>query len=89
MNLLESSLDRVCDKETFVAFLGALIADHKNKDIHWENGTLDLFLEGMQGWLQDMDLEDFYRRMERQEVLSSSVNWRVFADILVAATVYE
>ena len=87
MNPLESSLDKVCDKETFIAFLGALIADHKNN--HWENGTLDLFLEGMQGWLEDMDLEDFYRRMERQEVLSSNVNWRVFADILVAATVYE
>jgi hypothetical protein len=89
MSDLELSLDAVCDKETFLRFLNALAVDYTRNRANWENKTLDSYFEGMRGWLEDMDLQEFYLRMNRQDVLHREVNWRVFADVLVAAAIYE
>jgi len=87
--MLESSLDTVRDKESFIAFLGTFIADHEKNGANWENRTLNSFLQGMHGWLEDMDLDDFYKRIERTDVTRIQMNWRVFADVLMAAKIYE
>ena len=89
MKNLESSVELVSDKTSFIAFLGVLISDYQKNQDAWENQTLGAFLESMQGWLEDMDLNEYYERIESREVMNESVNWRVFADVLVAATLYE
>ena len=89
MSNLESSLDRVRDKASFVAFLGALIADYESNQSTWENRTLDQLLESMQSWLEDMDLDDYYERIDSSDVMLENINWRVFADVLVSAAIYE
>ncbi len=43
----------------------------------------------MQGWLEHIDLSDFYQRAGTPEVAQRDASWRVFADILIAASVYE
>ncbi|MBW8828401.1 MAG: hypothetical protein JF606_03005 [Burkholderiales bacterium] len=89
MSDLEDSLDAVCDKQTFLNFLNALVFDCKLNKARWENNTLDSYLEGMHGWLEDMDLNVFYERINLKKVMQSEINWRVFADVLIAATIYE
>ena len=89
MSDLESSVELVRDKDTFIAFLGALIADYQINQRTWENNTLGSFLESMQGWLEDMDLNEYYERINSRQVMLEPINWRVFADVLVAATLYE
>jgi hypothetical protein len=89
MSDLDSSVKHVRDKSTFIVFLRELIIDYQNNQTAWENRTLGEFLESMGGWLEDMDLEEYYQRIDASEVMQEPINWRVFADVLVAATLYE
>jgi hypothetical protein len=89
MQDLEACVQRVKDKDTFISFLRILITDFENNRSNWENKTLGSFLESMHGWLEDMDLEEYYARINSSEVMHEKTNWRVFADVLVAATIYE
>lgn len=72
-------------REDLVAFIEALDADYAGNGSTWTNTDLASFLGGMSGWSQDM--KGFYEN--RGEDLASLSPWRVLADILVAARIYE
>jgi hypothetical protein len=84
---------RVNSKETFLEFLSALrsdweafrIEDQSKKKSHselatrgWENPDLGSFLEAMSAWTVDM-----------RERIPDRPSWRTFADMLMAAKIYE
>jgi len=52
----------------------------------WENGSLGEFLGAMMRWTDDCD--GYYRNMGIP-LNPNEPQWRVFADILLAARVYE
>ena len=76
---------QVQSRGDFVAFVRELVRDHADHPEQWENGELTSFLEAMAAWVSDMD--GYY--MNRGEVPPEQPAWRTFAEILMAASVYE
>lgn len=72
-------------KEEFVQFMSSLINDLKDNSGKWENKSLSNYLEAMQSWVQDM--EGYY--LNNNLPIPKDINWNVFADILMAARIYE
>lgn len=82
---LESRAAAVSSREDLVAFLRELARDHEARPAGWENASLQRYLEAMAAWTEDM--EGYYEsRGEPAPVLAS---WRRFAEILLAARLYE
>lgn len=53
-----------------------------------ENNTVESYLDAVASWVEDMD--GYYENMGiANEVRLDTMNWRVLADILIAATMYE
>ncbi|MGQ1945208.1 DUF7660 family protein [Ornithobacterium rhinotracheale] len=65
---------KVNSKQDFIQFLNFLINDYENKN-DWENDTIDLFLDGMMGYIQDS--------------LTDEISWKNLTEIFLAAKVYE
>ena len=75
-------------RQRLIALVGLLAEEVKSNPNAWENKSLGDYLDAMASWLEDMD--GYYsntRKLSEEEV--SSVNWRVFADALMAARMYE
>ena len=73
-------VERVDSKESFLEFVAALRADWeaRSREPEWENPDLGRFLEAMHAWAEDMD-----------ERVPTAPSWRIFADMLYAAKIYE
>lgn len=76
-------------KQDLLNFIQLLIEDlHKNQ---WENNTLSSYLEGMEGWVDDMD--GYFKNIKDYETLrkieNNEVDWKIFASILIASSMYE
>jgi hypothetical protein len=82
---LAEQANAVETREDFVAFVGALKADFDADGAQWQNTDLASFLDAMAAWTQDMD--GYYRHTGQK--LSDVPSWRVLADILVGASMYE
>lgn len=78
-------IDSIRTREDFVAFLESLLADLKQRPDEWENNTLESYLEAAAAWTNDMD--GYYRNFNKP--IPENVDWQVFANILLAAVVYE
>lgn len=78
-----SFVDQVKYKQDFITFLQLLRNDLKAHE--WENKTLPDFLEAMADWVGDM--EGYY--WVKKQPMPEDINWKCFADILMAATMYE
>ena len=73
---LAAAAANISTKEELVSFIAGLRADLALNSKHWENATLPLYLEAMQGWLADS------RILEEPK-------WRTLAKALLAARRYE
>ncbi|MDS0858033.1 hypothetical protein NUV25_09960 [Burkholderia pseudomultivorans] len=74
-------------REDFVDFMAAFVKSIRSGE-PIENNTVDSYLEAMASWVEDMD--GYYENMGiANEVKLDTMNWRVLADIVVAATMYE
>lgn len=62
-------------QQDFNVFLKALKRDLKSNSQEWENDTLESFIEGLDGYCNDKPQEE--------------LSWRIFAELLLAAKVYE
>lgn len=83
-----NTLDRTNNIKTradFVGFVKFLIGDLKNNSEEWENKTLSGYLEAIASWTEDMD--GYY--INNNLPIPENINWKVFADILIAAKMYE
>jgi hypothetical protein len=78
-------VENINNKNDFVRFIELLVNDLKTNPEEWENSTLESFLEAMAAWTDDM--EGYYRNTNQP--IPNNINWKVFAKILMASTVYE
>ncbi|ADB36928.1 DUF7660 family protein [Spirosoma linguale] len=85
MRELTAQVNNISSREDFIKFLSALLADLQADRSAWENNTLDKYLGGIKSWTEDMN--GYYVNMGKPT--PENVNWRVFAEILMAATIYE
>ncbi len=66
---------KVETQEDFVNFLQAFRADFEQNQYEWENSNLSDFLNGLEGYCSD----------KKQD----GSGWKILAEILLAARVYE
>ena len=85
MEEIEKALFNLKSREDFVIFLDALIKDFKTNKSSWENVSLENYLEAIQSWTEDM--EGYYQNNYLS--IPENISWKVFANILMAAKIYE
>ncbi len=66
---------KIRTQQEFVEFLKLLRKDCEENSFEWENNTLQSFLQGIEGYSLDKKFEE--------------ASWCGFAEILIAARVYE
>ncbi len=73
-------------KQDFITFLKEFRADYHANPDRWENKTLDDFLEAMQAYT--IDIQNMYDN-NNLKIDSTKFDYRIFADILSGAAIYE
>lgn len=76
----------VTDRQSFITFLKLLHQDFLKNRTEWENANLDRFLEAMTAYTQD--IQGYYDNTN-QNVNADNPSWKVLADILMGAKIYE
>ena len=71
--------DKIESKEDLIEFLKALLVDLKENHSEWENDTLERYLDGMWGWLQDLD----------EAFVPEQPSWQFIGNMLLVARIYE
>ena len=82
---LNERVNQVKTRQDLCGFVAALRADLASNPERWQNPTLDAFLSAMQSWIDGM--ENYYRNTGQPP--ADPPRWKTFADILMAATMYE
>jgi hypothetical protein len=85
MSDFESAATHIKDRDGLARFVQDLATDRRNNPNSWENTELDTFLEAMSAWLKSAD--NLYRNFNRE--LPEQASWAFFAEMLLAARVYE
>ena len=83
---LEDVPPTIRDRKQFADFVNALSRDWEEGGDKWENRDIGSFLEAMGAWLEGS--MGYYRNFSL-DVNPDEPSWRVFADALLAARVYE
>lgn len=76
----------VVDRQSFIKFLSLLRENYQLNKTEWENIDLDSFLEAMTRYSED--IQGYYDNTN-QKVDADTPSWKVFADILQGAKIYE
>jgi hypothetical protein len=76
----------VKDRQSFSEFAMLLLEDFEKNKGDWENKNLGDFLKALQRYSEDVD---GYYKSVHPELDANVPTWRVFADILRGATMYE
>ena len=76
----------ISDRKSFVDFVELLIEDLKLSGTTWENKTLPDFLEALSRYTED--IQGYYDNTN-QQTDADIPSWKVFADILMGASIYE
>ena len=82
---LHEMKDSIVTKDDLASFVEMLRQDFLTNVEEWENPDLEGFLEAMGAWIISMD--NAYRNMGK--TVPVQPDWKVFADILYAAKIYE
>jgi hypothetical protein len=82
---LHDRANRISSKEDLADFVGALRVDLATNPGNWENPNLDRFLSAMEDWIRAMN--NYYVNAKQSPV--DQPTWKTFADILMAAKMYE
>lgn len=78
--------DHVKDRQSFIEFIHQLRASFLKEEAHWENKTLDDYLNAMAAYAED--IQGYYNNTG-QNTDANKPSWKTFADILAGAGVYE
>jgi hypothetical protein len=78
--------ESILTKEDFTAFLHLLMRNRREHPEEWENASLEQYLEGLCGFAEG--IEGYYANIG-VKVDMRKPGWRVFADVLLAARIYE
>jgi len=76
----------VQSREALAEFIRMLSELYKTERSQFVNRELGSYLEAMSGWVEDMD---GYYKNNNVAFDGESASWRIFADILLAASMYE
>jgi hypothetical protein len=82
---LEEQASAPMTRAEFEGFLTDFVHSLDAEPDHWDNDNLALFLDAMHAWVVDMD--GYF--LGRGEALPVEASWQLFAQILLAARVYE
>lgn len=82
---LEQASANVSSREGLANFVGRLAEDLELNPDSWENADLRSYLEGLRGWI--MDVDGYFEN--RGETAPPEPSWQLMATILLAARVYE
>jgi hypothetical protein len=82
---LEERARSVGSLQDLVSFVAEFRADYAANSEEWSNCDLSAFLDALAAWCSDMD--GYYANMG--EDLHKISPWRVVADMLMAARIYE
>ena len=83
---MDYSSIEVNDRRSISEFIRLLHADYKNNGSNWGNNTLELFLEAQQRY--SLDIDGYYKSVE-PDVNPEKASWKIFADLIKGAVVYE
>ena len=72
-------------RDDFVVFMQNLLRDWRQHPEHWENASLEAYLEAIAAWVQDMD----GYHCNRGELMPAHLTWKSLCEILLAARIYE
>ena len=78
-------INTIKTKSDFINFVELLLENLKNNPEEWENKTLPNFLDAIASWTEDMD--GYY--INNNLPIPENIDWKVFANILAAAKIYE
>ncbi|NML63893.1 hypothetical protein HHL22_01620 [Hymenobacter sp. RP-2-7] len=90
LDLYSSETSAVKSRHDFIEFLNNLLTDYQKTGKNWENQNLRDFLEALASYAADVD--GYYQNLAKaggEEIDADTASWRVFADMLRSATVYE
>ena len=76
----------VTNRNSFIEFVENLLEEYKSNEGAWENGTLETFFEAMAEYTKD--IQGYYDNTS-QNINAEVASWKVFADILRGASMYE
>lgn len=82
---LHEKIERIDTNKDLADFIEALRSDLLANPNDWENANLERFLEAMAAWVRVM--ENAYKNTGRQ--FPNQPSWKMVADILYAAKMYE
>ena len=74
------------NRKEFVKFMDLLIKDYERNYGVWQNLTVEDFLYAIQSYAEDID---GYYKNTNQKIDPNEPSWKVFADILKGARIYE
>jgi hypothetical protein len=76
----------VTNRKSFIQFVKSLRNEFETNSVDWENATLGDFLEALEVYSEE--IEGYYNNVHPTQN-ADVASWRVFADILKGATMYE
>ncbi len=76
----------VTDRNSFIKFTKSLRAELEANPTAWENNTLASFLEALESYTED--IQGYYDNVH-PGIDADVPSWRIFADIIRGATIYE
>jgi hypothetical protein len=85
---LNKMIDKIKTKEDLAEFVRCLRKELETDKKNWKtdrNYDLSDYLEALAGWVEDMDK---YYKNTKQDI-EAQPKWKIFADILMAAAIYE
>lgn len=85
MTDFNKKINEINSKEDFVNFVELLVSNLKRNPEEWTNKSLPEYLESISSWTEDM--EGYYQNNDMP--IPENINWKVFANILIAAKMYE
>ncbi len=82
---LENQAEEIKSREDLAEFIRSLNRAMLQKPEEWENVTLERFLMALAAWAEDMD--GYYEN--QGNALPKDVEWAMFGQMLLAASMYE
>lgn len=76
----------VTDRESFVNFTKHLFENFQKNGENWQNNNLELFLDALSTYSEEV--KGYYNNVH-PEKNPEHATWRIFADILSGAVIYE
>lgn len=78
-------VNNVRSKNDLVRFIETLVNEYRANPNEWENNSLESYLDALASWLADSDA--YY--LNKGLAIPTNPSWKNFADMLIAASMYE